>query len=512
MRVWLVCGAILTAIAHVGAQGLPVDTIAEARRLRDASDFAGAAALMRPYVDSHPDDPGSARFAALMAYWSKNRASADSIYARALASHGDDADLRLEYGRFLIETGSSSRAREVLEPVARDTTSFTPGKIAQARTLLATADYWAGDFTAARRQFAAALRLDSSLIDARRQLTEIETVSAPWIRLTAGGLDDDQPLRSASIGAEAAWFATPLVPLGIGARSTAFDRDGTAESITAAEVRFSAYLASAHLDVGATAGVMQRSFDRSSDWTGAFTLGARLPGSVVMHADASRAPYTNTLRSLAVATMVQTMDGGLRFGNARSWMGDVLAGRERYPDGNAIATASAWMLAPILRREAATMQVGYAFAAQSANESRFVPRGDVIFPPGQAPATVPGEYNPYYTPRNLRAHSVLGAVRLHANERWSIDTDMRYAISAHDDAPILLTVVTPPNVVVVRDFSRRSFSPWNARGLVGWAATPAVRLTLGAEHGREAYYTYSTARLALVYTFLPAAARHAAVR
>src|ERR1043165_6171871 len=119
MRPWSFVAACAIAIADASAMAqtpAPVDTIAEARRLRDASDFAGAAALMRPYVASHPDDPGSARFAALMAYWAKDRRTADSIYASALAAHPTDAELRLEYAQFLVETGSRARASDVLAP------------------------------------------------------------------------------------------------------------------------------------------------------------------------------------------------------------------------------------------------------------------------------------------------------------------------------------------------------------------------------------------------------------
>src|SRR5690348_5568335 len=106
MRVRLIIAIFLLAAANLSAQGAAarVDTIAEARRLRDANDYAGAAALLRTYVESHRDDSGSARLAALMAYWSKDQASANSIYARAIADHPGDADLRLEYGRFLVET------------------------------------------------------------------------------------------------------------------------------------------------------------------------------------------------------------------------------------------------------------------------------------------------------------------------------------------------------------------------------------------------------------------------
>src|SRR5262245_28748609 len=212
MRWWFILAASLLAFANLGAQTgtVPVDTIAEARRLRDAKDFGGAAALMRRYVESHPDDPGSARFAALMAYWSKDRAAADSVYARAIANHPNDAELRLEYGRFLVETQKGHRAEEILAPfVAKDSSAFTPQQLSRAHTLIGTAAYWRGDFSEARNEFRTAVALDSLAADARHQLLEIETVSAPWIRVGTDIWDDDQPLRYATFNAEGGWFLDP---------------------------------------------------------------------------------------------------------------------------------------------------------------------------------------------------------------------------------------------------------------------------------------------------------------
>ena len=177
MRLWVILTASQLTAANLCAQATArVDTIAEARRLRDANDFAGAAMLMRSYIASHPDDSGSARFAALMSYWSKDQTTANSVYAQAISNHPGDADLRLEYGRFLVETGNTNRARVILRPfVAADSVSFSHQHVARARALLGTADYWRGDFTGARNEFRAALALDSSLVGARRQLPEIET-------------------------------------------------------------------------------------------------------------------------------------------------------------------------------------------------------------------------------------------------------------------------------------------------------------------------------------------------
>jgi hypothetical protein len=500
--------------ANLCAQSAPVvDTLAEARRLRDASDFAAAAALLRPYADAHPDDAGSVRFAALMAYWAKDRVAADSIYARALTGHSNDGALRLEYARFLLETSGGDRARAVVAPMlATDSASYAPAQIARARTLLGTADYWSGDLTAARREFATALSLDTSVTDARRQLTEIETAAAAWIRIGSAFWNDDQPLRHASFDAEAGWYPNPLTPLVIRAVSTVFDGDPRAESVSSADASLTTYVPAAHLDLGVGAGVLQRSFADASDWTARAALGVRLPHTIILQTRFERAPYTHTLRSLAQAVMVRSLEGGVRWGAPRGWLGEVLARREDYPDDNSVSTAYAWLLAPLVRRTAATVQAGYSFTAQSAEESRFSPRWDVNVPPGQAAATVPGEYDPYYTPRNLRAHSALVAASVRPGGRWTLSADGRYALSARDEAPVLVAVPAPPNVTVTRGFYERTFTPWNARGSIEVAATESMRIGLMAEHGRGAYYSFTSARIGLTYAFVAAARKRADIR
>jgi len=515
MRAPLTLALLCTVSAALLAQTSPhADTLAEARRLRDDGEFAAAAALLRPYVESHPESPGAARFAALMAYWAKQPAVAESLYAKAFEADSADIDLRLEYGRFLLEIGSSDRSREVLAPiVSKDSSQATRTQLARAHSLLGTASYWSGDFSAARRELRIALALDSSVADARRQLREIEVATAASVKVGSQLWDDDQPLRYASFEAEGGWFATPLTPIAVRARSTHFDRNGITASMLAEEVGFASYLAGAHLELGAAGGAIQRSFGTSADWTGRFTLGARLPRGVVLRAKGERAPYTSTARSVETDVMVNTVEGGVRWGSMRGWMGEATARRESYPDDNGVSTAFAWVLAPLSRREAAGVRVGYGFSAQSADESRFVPRDDIAVIPGQGqgPKDVLGEYNPYYTPRNLRVHSALVTARLHPNSRVTFDASGRVGVSARDEAPLLTSVFMPPNVTVTRTFFERSFTPWNARGSLEVAATPAVRLALGVEHGKEAYYSFTTARVQLTYTFIAAALARADV-
>jgi len=513
MRASLILAALpYTFISVAAAQTATTDTLVEARRLRDASDYAGAAALMRPYIAAHPDDPGSARFTALMSYWSKDRAGAGSIYAGALSHHPRDIALRLEYAKFLVETSASARAESVLAPViAGDSMSSSPTDVARARTLLGTTKYWRGDYTGARREFRSALQLDSSVADARRQLTEIETASASWMRLGTGLWNDDQPLRFAAVDVDGGWFANPLTPIGFRGFTTRFDApDAASGSVSGVEATLGTYLPGAHLDVSLAGGPVQV-FRGSLEWTAHAALGVRLPRTVVMRAKFDRLPYTSTVRSLVTPLMVRTVEGAVQWGTLRGWTGELVARRATYPDDNSISTAFGWMLVPLVRHATTTIHAGYGFAAQSAEQSRFEPRfTDSPFPP-PTPTIVPGEYDPYYTPRNLRVHSALARAQVRPGGRWTLEVNGRYGISAHDDAPVVAVAAAPPPVTVTRTFYDRSFTPWNARGSIDLAATRAVRLGLTVEHGREAYYAFTTARLQLTYTFVAAALARADV-
>ena len=490
----------------------PLDTLAEARRLRDAGNYAAAAALARPYSEGHPDDPGSARFAALMSYWAKHVRAADSLYSAALVRHPGDHELRLEYGQLLVETGNGSRARSVLAPfaVATDSaTSIPPAILARGRALVGTLAYWSGDFVEARRQFSDVLRLDPSHADARRQLREIELTTATWLRVGAGGWDDDQPLQRFAASVEGGWFANPLTPITLRTQATQFATDGVGESVALVDGSIGTYLPKAHIEFSLGAGLVQRTFGDATDWTGRAALGLRLHATTLLQVSAQRVPYVNTTASLSTPIMTESVDGLLRW-RRQGWTAEAVARKEVYPDDNDITTGYVWILAPLVRRSRSALQAGYSFTAQSAANNHFVPRDEsLVFPPGQPPSTVPGEYDPYYTPRNLRVHAALASARLAPNERWTLTADATIPLSARDDAPVLSVVSSPPYVEIVRTYYDRHFTPWNLRGGIDLAVTEAVHLALSVERGERAYYEFTSLNLSGTYTFVGAARRRA---
>jgi len=190
------------------------DVVAEARHVRDAGDLSDAARLLKAHLARHPDGPdalGAARLLAQTLYWLKDVAGARSMYETTLAKHPEDTALRLGYGRMLVETGGGGQAREVLAPLERGEAAVR----AEAETLLGTLAYSEGDWSAARRHFAAALRADPNKQEARRKLREILIITAPWARTTMEARHDDQ-LGKLAFDAQVGWFATP--PLSLTAR------------------------------------------------------------------------------------------------------------------------------------------------------------------------------------------------------------------------------------------------------------------------------------------------------
>jgi hypothetical protein len=492
-------------------QSQPADTLQQAGRLRDQQDYAAAAAILVPYAAAHPDDTDTALFAATMAYWSKDIGSARAIYEQQLIRHGNTADLRVAYARFLMDLGETSRARAVITPLVETGSRVIPAT-RRALTVLGTLDYWDGDYSSAKKRFVETLRLDSTDADARRQLREIATAAASWMAVGASALDDDQPLRRYAGDLEAGWFATPLTPLSIRTSATSFDHDAGAESLGTLDAGVATYFPSAHIDVAARGGVIPGSFDEHTDWTGRFALGVRLPRAIRLEAVVQRASYTNTVRSLTRAIMTEAVEGRAHWGVPGGWMAEIVGRRESFPDDNHVVTGYGWLLAPVMSRSTGALHFGYAFSSQSADENRFVPAGDVQLSPAQAPTTVTGVYDPYYTPRTLRVHSALANGHLTPNARWSVDASARVAVSAHDEAPVLIASATPPTTTVSRGFYERSFTPWNASASIDWAATRTIRIGVGAEHGREAYYSFTTVRLRFTSTFIAAAERRAGLR
>jgi tetratricopeptide (TPR) repeat protein len=503
LRLGQACIALLlvggAGLQPASGQASPADPVPAAIELRNAGDLAGAVRLLRIRLVERPSDPVAIRLLAQTLYWLKDLDQARAVYDTALSRHGDDIDLRLEYARMLVETREDRAARLLLEPLLD-----RPGGAARAETLLGTLEYWDGSLSAAIRHFQAALAADSTSVDARRQWREIAMITAPWGGMSFEVAHDDQRLDRIAPTLHAGVFLTPLVSVELRARSDWYrSADSLSRSVQSGEIALKGYAPGLRLEMELSGGLVHRGFgDPGSDWTGRLQGRIRLPGHLAIGARAERKPYFQTVASLSIPVRARELTAFAALDHPSGWLAEAALGRIRYPDENTVTSGYAWLLAPVLRRPAYAVALGYAFSAQDARESRFVPTQPHT--PG-TPGFDSGRYQPYYTPDNVVIHSVIGNLSVHGGGRTTLSGNGAWSLSAHELAPALASPGPPPAGPAGR--VRRAFSPWNARlGIVqdlgkGWSIRGQ------AEHQETAFYSASAGLVGLAYRFSAAAAR-----
>ena len=511
----LAATTVASVVPAAGAQAGDTqnDLVGRAEDLRNAGDFVRARELLESHLSARPDDADAARLLAETRYWLQDIAGARRVYDQALARHPDDDRLRLAYARMLVETGAARDAYALLAPVVTNpgappgtAPGTNPGALpgtapgalpgvdpvrADALTLLGTLAYWEGDLTTATRRFEDALAADPAQPDAARQLGEIRSAGAPWVRVSPALLHDDQPLDRRALIVEAGWFATPLVPIAVRVEPMEYTTGGATRRLWAGDVTIGHFAPRSRIETELAAGLLRRDDAAGADveFRGRATAGLRLPRHATVRVRVERTPYLDTVASLEAPLSVDAAAAEIHWDDPRGWLAEAAYRRQWYPDGNVAATAYAWMLAPVARAPAADLQAGYAFSAGHARESRFVPVGSS------------GRYEPYYTPAHVVTHSATAALTLRPSPRATVRAGGSYALHAREDAPFF----TAPLGVPERVLARRSFSPWTARASLELKPEGPVTVSLAVDAGRTAFYEWTTASATLVYRFMSAA-------
>ncbi len=483
------------------------DARVEATHLRDSGDFAGAVGVLRAHLAAHADDGDALRLLAETLYWQKDLSGARQISERGLVLHPEDTELRLQYGRMLVETGFSARAKEVLATVN------PASNRGRSDGILATLAYWNGDFVEANRLAISAIAAGDSDPAIRRIHVDIAVLTAPWGSVTPFYQHDDQPIDRTSVAAEAGWFPLASTSVSIHARSLRFQLGDTASrTARMGAIALSHYAAAAHVELALSAGAVTRSFGSSSDVT--FDAGAawRLPAHVKFGVRAQRTPYFETETSLSQSVTSNTGIAYAHLDHPRGWLGEAAYQIQRFPDANSVTAGYAWLLAPLVRSPDLSFRAGYAGSVQTSSSSRFsLANPNQPFLPGDARFDLTGSYQPYYTPIDLQSHSAVVAIEARLSPIVTFDANGSYSFRATETHPVLLTVVTTsPATTAVQRFSyERTFNPWNARASLQVKPGNDVKVVASGYLFRTGFYGASAASVSLVYSFSERAIRMA---
>jgi hypothetical protein len=318
----------------------------------------------------------------------------------------------------------------------------------------------------------------------------------PWLTADARVVHDDQPRTALHIDTEVGRFLGPDITLALGIGSSritatttgnAFD-DATAYAGVAGTLSLPAARLGVRGGVRAMAGLPDAAADAAAVLgygIASFNAGA----GVSLRLRAERDRYTWTVASLDTAVFVNTLELALDRAGAPGWAGEAVGRLETYGDGNTVRTAFVWSLAPLSRSMTHSLRAGYAGAWQDSDYTRWVSRG------AGSPLAREGQYNPYYTPHRVLAHSVIADAAVAFGSAW-LRLDGSLGVHAREDAPLILPPALPatPGRRPV-GFERRSFAPYRAGASLVVPAGSRTSMTVAGEYSRLAYYRVGTVRL-----------------
>lgn len=437
----------------------------EAERLVEAGRYEDAAELVRRHLRDHPDDGGSRWLLGRLLHWTGEEDAARAEYETAISLLPDDPWLRIEYSDVLVALGEHDRARSVLEEV---------------------------------------LRMDPENRAARTRIREIRALTSPWLRIGGEALDDNQPYRRYRGTVEVGTWLSRSWSVAVGARPHLLEAR-TGESGGEGWAHLAGFLPGARLRLSARGGAAWQPGvrGREVEWLGGADVSLGLSGDVSLRAGGSRERYLWTRASADTLLMTTALDLRLEHAEASGWAGEAVVRLEDFRDGNTIRTAYVWLLAPVLP----ALRLGYSFAWQDADETRWsadpaagapgLP-GGAPTPPTAAADTVPGRYDPYFTPEQIRIHALLAEVRGDLG-RGVGRLNLSWGVHATEQAPILLASAGGGGARLV--FAERDFTPWEVAGTLDLEVSGGVDLRFEAEHRRTAFYELSRVGLSTVYRF-----------
>ena len=407
--------------------------------------------------------------------WAKRFAEAEAIYRRI-----DSVPARLGLARVVMWQGRYAEAIAL----------FAELEGVDALEGRATAEYWSGDYRAAARDFRRVLALDPARDFARQSLAEIESTARPSQRLALVGSTDDQPLDASRAELSATVFSDPLTRWTVSAsrfelEAERFGREASGESLSIAnETTIRAWTLGASLGVFTFPDGVRRPVGGASVRYRWFTLGI------------DRRPELAS--ATALDTHAASTTTALRWDYDRDWIASAEVSHRRFSDDNEGRAVVAYAVAP-LRRNDWTFWGGASLALRDTDESRFgITSISSALEGGVFRYRYRGEYDPYWTPDDLReARAVVAVERRFARAGVKLHADGGYARDRGRAFGPDLGATPFPSQTFAVTFDR-AYRPWRAGITADVTLARGLRFEAGIERSVTVDYRVTAFHAALV--------------
>ncbi|PLX10095.1 MAG: hypothetical protein C0598_11105 [Marinilabiliales bacterium] len=445
----------LISIFKINAQeNLLESTINKARELRDKGDFEKAAETLIEFNNKYPDNVWVMRLYAETLYWMEEYEQAGVVYNRAYMLYPNDYDVIYEYSLMLYSWGKYNDCIKMLEKYTAKYDNVT-----EAYTMLGISQYYIGNYSSAQRNLRAAIKLNPDDNHTNAIYTEVLRIIKPWLKIGTTYSTDSQPFNTLFPVLAAGKYFTPLLNISIAAGYQQFSSDTLNENFRYLKLKNNFTLKKIGLNANMYAGYYSTSSSQKSNLIWGIALKQRLAKTLYLDLSTKKDPYVYTPFSALESFTTQLSSISIERYKSAKWNLKAAYINEIFPDDNYTQTAYLWFLSSAMKLSIFEFYAGYAFSYSDSKESRFMP----LYSSNDeenSNNSIPGTYNPYFTPNQQYTNSVL--VNL------LIKPSNNVHIKVHSSIGFYSTALNPylyydynnnGNLIVKRDFYKETFTP-----------------------------------------------------
>lgn len=472
------------------------DSIELARQKAYGKDFEAANKILTAYNEHHTN-VHALRLHAQVLYWMQDFNQAEQVHNRLIKTFPEVDEVKLDYGRFLYETGKIGKAETILNEYLQENPDH-----AEATIMMSYINIWNGRFGKARQRVSRMKNIYPDNQEFQVIWENINKLTAPMLGISAESYSDNQPLKFTGFQVAGVWYKSWLFSPSVQFSNfgyNSFEQDYNTKSF---EVGNNIYLKS-KTSIGLKGGIFLPANNNENIFTGGVSLKQQLSSSLSLIFEYEDLPYQYTVSSILSPFKFSTYKGALNLeNNKNNLMGEAGHQQQVFPDDNVIKSTYAWILLPLVNDSNFKLGVGYSFNYTTSDKTTFVVEtttsggGGSGFPPifnNPTVSSVDGFYDLYFTPINQQVNSVLANVQI-GNEKTNFKTGVNIGFFASADSPSGESGTT-----VLHE--RVTYTPVEVESSLNLGITEQFSLSAKYTYQRLFFFNAHLARLQLGYKF-----------
>lgn len=417
-----------------------------AKKVIDNGNYKEAVLLISKYYNSYADNL-ELNWLYAHALWLNNKEKiAKSIFKKALSFAPNNRELRLDYARFLYQTGQIIELEPILKAYLKSDNSNI-----EYLEMLGYIQLWRGKIKEAKNTVAALKKTESGALKAKSLKSEIDAITAAYISSDFEYQTDSQPLDFFASHFKVSQYKSRFFNPELRISSYRF----SPEEERAFTARFSNQFSLDKLKLkGEISLGVYNNISDGNDWIGGLNFVKEFFKNTNLKFGYDKSQLLTTIASTRFNLTQQDLFG--EFYHKNKYI-TVSSGYHHnfFDDGNYIYSIFAWALLKPITIKSLEFQLGYSYNFTDSKEVLFI-FSDINT----------GIYDPYFTPKDLETHSILFSANYNASKKLTIQAKINYGLVGNVQNPY--PIQATPTSVEIGGFYADTFTPQEITGTINY--------------------------------------------